>query len=453
MGSELSPAALRALDEIPADWTKATLQTIAEIFDCPHSTPLLTDSGAYLVRTQDVRSGTLDLNTLAHVSEETYLARVKRATPMFGDLLYSREGTYFGSAALVPSDAKVCLGQRMVHIRPDQSNVDHVFLKYWLNSPVMARHISGLRDGTVAERLNVSTIRRLPVAFPDLRSQIEISSTLQALDDRINLLHQTNTTLEGIARALFKSWFVDFDPVHAKAEGREPEAMDATTTTLFPSEFEESELGLIPKGWRVMPLLDACDLQGGGQPPASTFVDEPKAGYVRLLQIRDFSTNAHPTYIPESKKLKTVQTDDILIGRYGSASGDKQKDSLGRICRGLEGAYNVALMKLVPVAVGREFALQVFNDQNFYNYLQGVSAKAVQSGFSKKELALYKVVVPSDELLTNYESWGAAIWQRVKSGRQRIATLTALRDALLPRLVSGKLRLPEATEAVGAALA
>ena len=243
---------------------------------------------------------------------------------------------------------------------------------------------------------------------------------------------------------LFKSWFVNFDPVRAKQEGRTPEGMDEATAALFPNSFEESELGLVPKGWRVVPFLAAVDLQGGAQPPASTFIDEPRQGYVRLLQIRDFSTDAHKTYIPDTAKLKKVNEDDVLIGRYGSASGDKAKDSLGRVCRGLSGAYNVALMKLNPIEVGKEFALQLVNDPRFYGYLQGVSSKAVQSGFSKAELGQYRVVVPPRELAEYFEQMGADVWQRIKANNQLTQTLATLRDTLLPRLISGQLRLPEA---------
>ncbi len=296
--------------------------------------------------------------------------------------------------------------------------------------------------------LNNEMIGRLQISFPSSDVQARIAAVLKSLDDRITLLRETNATLEAIAQALFKSWFVDFDPVRAKQQGRAPEGMDEATAALFPDGFEESELGPVPRGWQVVPFLDAVDLQGGAQPPASTFIDEPRPGYVRLLQIRDFSTDAHKTYIPDTAKLKKVNEDDVLIGRYGSASGDKAKDSLGRVCRGLGGAYNVALMKLNPVQVGREFSLQMVNDPRFYGYLQGVSAKAVQSGFSKSELGQYKVVIPPREIADAYESFGQLMWARVKAGAERQQTLATLRDTLLPRLISGQLRLPEAAPLV-----
>jgi type I restriction enzyme S subunit len=120
------------------------------------------------------------------------------------------------------------------------------------------------------------------------------------------------------------------------------------------------------------------------------------------------------TYIKDSSRLKYVTEDDILIGRYGSASGDKQKDSLGRVCRGLSGAYNVALMKLEPKSIGSEFAYQVVSSSSFYDYLQGASSKAVQAGFSKSEIANLQIVLPPRKILDHYELLGIIFWAETK---------------------------------------
>ncbi|WP_431273665.1 restriction endonuclease subunit S [Variovorax ureilyticus] len=363
-------------------------------------------------------------------------------------------GEILGIPAKVPSDGRLYLhNQRIGKVVLTSDDVREDFL-YWLFlSPDFNRSLVSTASGTKILHTSPSRICDYRFLLPAPEIQREAARTLDALQDRIDLLRQTNATFESIAQALFKSWFIDFDPVRAKAEGREPAGMDATTAALFPAEFEESSLGLIPKGWRVLPFLDACDLAGGAQPPASTFVDEPREGYIRLLQIRDFSSDAHLTFVPDSKKLKRAGEDDVFIGRYGSASGDKTKDSLGRVCRGLTGAYNVALMKLVPKEVGREFAAQMVDAPSFYSYLQGVSSKAVQSGFSKSELGNLAVVVPPKPLSNVYEATGLAVWRRIKANREHSRSLEALRDSLLPRLISGTLRLPEAQAQLEEAIA
>ena len=159
---------------LPAAWTWKRLDKVCEgVFDCPHSTPVLSDVGPYLARSQDMRSGVLRADQAARVSETTYSERIARAEPRHGDILYSREGTYFGIAAEVPSGVRLCLGQRMVLIRPNPSIVHPRFLRYWLNSPALSLHTAGHRDGTVAERLkssdNPRPARCSPPAFRTTR--------------------------------------------------------------------------------------------------------------------------------------------------------------------------------------------------------------------------------------------------------------------------------------------
>lgn len=110
------------------------------IWDCPHSTPVLTDAGPLVVQSQDIRTGVFKHHEAAHVSDQTYLERIARAEPTFGDILYSREGTYFGIAAEMPPDQQVCLGQRMVLIRPNPKRANNRFIRLWLNSPLLSRH-------------------------------------------------------------------------------------------------------------------------------------------------------------------------------------------------------------------------------------------------------------------------------------------------------------------------
>jgi type I restriction enzyme, S subunit len=362
-----------------------------------------------------------------------------RKTSIPNDLLFCVRGSTTGKMNW--SDQEYAIGRGLAAIRGKDG-----YPNSFVRSVIEVNLDALLVQATGSTFPNVSRELISSLVIPNVSKKLaqEVASIVEPLDNRITLLRETNATLEAIAQALFKSWFVDFDPVRAKSEGRFPEGMDEATAALFPDAFEENELGTVPKGWRVLPFLDACDLQGGSQPPASVFIDKLQDGYVRLLQIRDFSSDAHTTYIPDTTKLKKVTEDDVLIGRYGSASGDKAKDSLGRVCRGLSGAYNVALMKLNPLLVGREYAFQLVSDPRFYNYLQAVSSKAVQSGFSKSELAQYKIVLPNSALIELYEQFGVDFWLATKITNERINILKTLRDTLLPRLLSGQMSIDDA---------
>ncbi|MGC2121234.1 MAG: restriction endonuclease subunit S [Xanthobacteraceae bacterium] len=143
----------------------------------------------------------------------------------------------------------------------------------------------------------------------------------------------------------------------------------------------------LPKGWEWEWFTDVMDVEGGTQPPASEFVDEPQPGYVRLVQIRDFETDNHATYIPDSRKWRKCETSDILIARYGA--------SLGRICSGLKGAYNVALAKVVPTErIHLPFAYHLLRSNYFQGPLMASGGRSAQAGFNKHGLSTIPLPVP-----------------------------------------------------------
>ncbi|WP_306049503.1 restriction endonuclease subunit S [Oceaniradius stylonematis] len=258
---------------VERQWKRLDEVTLG-VWDCPHSTPKITEDGPYVVRSQDIRTGIFKYEDAARVSEETYQERIQRAEPSPGDILYSREGTYFGIAAEMPNDKKVCLGQRMVLIRPNPDVLNARFLRMWLNSPALSRHIHGFRDGTVAERLNMPTIRGLPIPEFDRDEQDGIAELLGSFDDKIELNRHMNETLEAMAQAIFRDWFVDFGPTRRKIEGATdpvvvlgglipaPEKA-ARIASLFPATLGDDGL---PEGWEQKPISDLCDAVGGATP-------------------------------------------------------------------------------------------------------------------------------------------------------------------------------------------
>lgn len=399
-----------------------------------------------------MRAGVVKLETAAHVSEATYRERTKRAIPEFGDILYSREGTYFGIAAEVPRDARVCLGQRMVQLRPDKRRVASRFLKYWLNSPLMSQYIAGLRDGSVAERINLSTIRSLPVPLPSMETQDQVSSIIGVLDDRIELLRQTNTTLESIAQALFKSWFIDFDPVRAKQAGREPEGMDAATAALFPAEFEESALGLIPRGWTIRPFAETVHIVGGGTPKTSipeywngeipwfSVVDAPAVGQVFAV-VTDKSVTKLGV---DSSSTRVLPKWTTII----SARGTVGKLAL----TGVEMAMNQSCYGLTPRASGGETATYLAA-QRLVEDLKRLAHGGVFDTITRDTLNSVLVCDPPPEIIKAFDALTRPLFGRVLANGLQSRSLTETRDTLLPRLISGKLRLPEAQEQLEDALA
>ena len=427
----------------PDGWRLHRLDAVCEgIYDCPHSTPTLTSEGPYIARSQDIRSGTFRPETAAKVSEQTYRGRVTRAEPRPGDLLYSREGTYFGIAAEVPHNLRVCLGQRMVLLRPDPEQINSRFLRYWLDSPLMAAHTQARRDGSVAERLNLPTIRALPVIVPPLQEQRGVACALGSFDDKIELNRRMSETLEATARALFKSWFVDFDPVRAKAEGRDPGAPERIAD-LFPDSFEDSELGEIPAGWTVRPFADTVEVIGGGTP--KTAVTTYWNGEIPWFSVADAPTGSDVWAVGTEKRI-------TQLGIEGSPARVLPVGTTIISARGTVG--RLALVG-VPMAMNQScYGLRgKTGDRGYFTYfatrglvsaLQQHAHGSVFDTITRDTLAGVSAVVPPPGLVVAFEGLVGPTLERIRAGLLESHALTALRDALLPKLLSGQLKVSSA---------
>jgi type I restriction enzyme S subunit len=219
------------------------LDEIALIIDSLHKTPTYSESGFPMIRVTDVKGGFLNLENTLRVDESIFIEFTRRYRPKRGDIVFSRVGSY-GNASYVNINEPFCLGQNTALISP---KVNSRFLHYALQSPPVRSQIENTVVGSTQKTISLANISALRIPVPSTLEMEQVANILGALDDKIELNRRMNHTLEGMARALFKSWFVDFDPVRAKLEGRSttlPPDLDA----LFPDSFEDSELGKIPAG-------------------------------------------------------------------------------------------------------------------------------------------------------------------------------------------------------------
>jgi type I restriction enzyme S subunit len=422
----------------PDGWKWTRLDDICDgVFDCPHSTPNLTTSGPYVARSQDIRSGVFRAAGAAHVSEETYALRISRAEPRPGDLLYSREGTYFGIAAEVPRGLRICLGQRMVLLRPKPSIAAARFVRFWLNSPAVASHVHGFRDGSVAERLNLPTIRALPVLLPPLAEQSAIAQILGTLDDKIELNRRMSETLEAMARALFKSWFVDFDPVRAKMKGRDSD-LPKPLAALFPSRLVDSELGEIPEGWQARTLAIVSELNPEtwtktSRPAEIEYVDLANTKWGRIDAVTRYASADAP-----SRAQRVLRPGDTIVGTVRPGNG------------------SYALISQVGLTASTGFAVlrPASPDCTTFVYLAATSSENLEAlahladggaypAVRPELVAATPSVLPNNAVLTAFSRATDPLFATVAHKERESLTLAALRDALLPRLTSGELRLKD----------
>jgi type I restriction enzyme S subunit len=303
----------------------------------------------------------------------------------------------------------------------DARVIDSGFLYYWSRSTLFRHQLDGMKVSTdMAPYLSLVDQSRLRIELPTIGRQRAISRILGALDDKIELNRRTNETLEAMARALFQSWFVDFDPVRAKMEGRQPEGMDAETAKLFPGSLVPSGIGPIPKGWREGTLEDQLVLQRGFDLPHNNRI----AGSVPVIAASG-ECGTHN----EAR----VSGPGVVTGRSGV---------LGNVY------YEVGdYWPLNTTLYVREF--RESSPTHAFFSLERIDFKAFNAGsavpsLNRNHVHTLKACLAPKAVVNQFERVASSILLACRERVRESTTLTTLRDALLPKLLSGELRVPEA---------
>ena len=263
--------------------------------------------------------------------------------------------------------------------------------------------------------------------------QREIATILAALDDRITLLRETNATLEGTAQALFKSWFIDFDPVLAKAESCVPAGMDEATAALFPDGFEESEFGLAPKGWRVQSLDTIASFLNGLALQKFPPTGQNDLPVIKIAQLRKGDSVGADKASRQIKPEYIVKNGDVLFSWSGSLEVE--------IWCGGDGALNQHLFKVTSEDFPKWFYF-FWTRQHLADFRQIAASKATTMGHIQRgHLTAAKVLVPNDAVIGAATSVLGPIVELLIENSLRIQTLTTLRNTLLPRLIAGQLKI------------
>ena len=322
------------------------------------------------------------------------------------------------------------------------------FIYYFFKSTVGRFELlkNSSQVGTPGIGQPLTSLRRIKLSLPPVDEQQEIAAVLRSLDDRIALLRDTNVTLEAIAHTLFKSWFVDFDPVRAKSQGLAPAGMDEATAALFPDGFEESALGPIPIGWRIEPLSSVCEsIFSGGTPDTR----EPK--YWRGT-LRWFSSGeTRDTVVVDTEKrisLDAVQNSSTRLAKPGdvliASAGQGTTRGQTSFCA-VETYINQSVVAVRTDASRGDATWTFLNLARRYDEMRMLSdSHSIRGSLTTKILAGMKLVLSPAPVM---QSFGALVGPLIRAqaeNRRTLATLSEIRDVLLPRLISGQLRLSEA---------
>ena len=324
------------------------------------------------------------------------------------------------------------------------------------NNPRFAYYLLGTLDlaafnsGSAQPSLNRNFIYSMQLQIPNRGEQDGIVKTLRALDDRITLLRETNATLETIAQALFKSWFVNFDPVRAKLEGRTPEGMIDATAALFPDGFEESELGLVPRGWRVGTLADLSHLNpeswsAKNHPESVAYVDLANAKDNEIASVTDFEFDEAP-----SRARRVLRDGDTIVGTV--RPGNRSFAFIHEPVSNLTASTGFAVLR--PSArANTEFVYLAATQDSSIEHLAHVADGGAYPAVRPDVVSGLQIVVPDAPVLKAFHAVAVSLLAKVSENQKQAQTLATLRDTLLPRLISGQLRLPEAEAQVEEATA
>ncbi len=398
----------------------------------------------------NVRWGAFDLNDLSEMRFESH--EEERYGLLPGDLVVC-EGGEPGRCAIWTGQMPRMKIQKALHrVRPKPS-LDNYYLFYWFRYAASAGLLEPHFTGTTIKHLTGSGLAELRMPLPPIAVQRSMVEVLRRLDKRIELLRRTNATLESIAQTLFKSWFIDFGPVRAKSEGREPEGMDAATAALFPAGFEESTLGLTPKGWGIRPIGDLVETVGGSTPDTKEPAHWAPAVH-HWTSPKDLSGATSPVLLGTERKISTAGLSKISSGLL----------PIGSLLMSSRAPIGYLSLTYIPVAINQGYIAMLpggvlppiylyFWCQAHMDIIKGHANGSTFMEISKKAFRPIPALLPPSQLVQAFADLASSLFARLVENERQARSLVQIRDALLPRLISGKLRLPDAQDHLNGALA
>lgn len=409
-----------------------TLDEICQaIVDCEHKTAPKAEFGHPSIRTTDIKNGRIDFENANRVSDETYDYWTKRRRPMPGDLILAREAPV-GEVGYIPEGVYPVLGQRTVLLSPDRAKVNSRYLHYLLISPEIQHEFQVRSSGSTVHHLNMKDIRALELpSLPPLPEQREIAAILGALDDKIELNRRMAATLEEMARSLYRSWFVNFDPVHAKAAGHPPAHMDPATAALFPDRFGDDGL---PEGWRMGCLADIAMNPRTGVKPEQI---DPSTPYIGLEHMpkRSITLGDWGTAEDIGSQKSAMRKGDFLFGKLRPYFHKVGVSPVDGIC-------STDIVVVRPKSPEwASFTLSVISSDEFVDHTNAGSSGTRMPRTNWGDMGRYEMTLPPEAVAAAFEEMVGAFRRQIIAGVHENQTLATLRDSLLPRLMSGELRV------------
>jgi len=395
------------------EWTTLPLEDCMDaIIDYRGKTPEKTTFGIPLVTAKVIKSGRIERPD-EFIAEADFDSWMRRGMPKSGDIVMTTEAPLGEVAQL--DGTKVALAQRVITLRGKADLLDNTFLKFLLQSSEVQEELRSRGTGTTIVGIRQSELRKVSLTFPPLAEQKAIAAVLGALDDKIELNRRMNATLEAMARALFQSWFVDFDPVHAKAAGRQPTGMDPTTAALFPGLFQESELGDIPNGWEIGRLDDLLELQRGFDLPASN----RKFGKYPVMAASGIN-GFHDAFMALGPGVTTGRSG--VLGKVFFVHSDYWP-------------LNTSLWVRTFKKASPTYVFHLLQDLDLGSFNAGSAVPTL----NRNHVHDLQILIPPRSIIESFDRVAIPLMKTKKKYEDQSCTLASLRDTLLPKLLNGEL--------------
>jgi type I restriction enzyme S subunit len=377
---------------------------------------------------------------IRYVSLETYKTWF-RGHPEPGDVIFVNKGTP-GRVCLVPDPIDFCIAQDMVSLRVNE-HINNLYLLAALRSPQVQNQIQQMQVGTMIPHFKKGDFEKLLIPMRDMPTQKDIGKIYFELSQKIDVNERTSKTLEDIAQTIFKSWFIDFDPVKAKMAGEQPEGMDAETAALFPDSMEESVLGIIPKGWKAENIGSICDSVVNGSTPLrinSSFWNSNDISWFKTGELSDnflFESKESISQLAlEKTSVKVLPRGSVLMAIYAAPTVGRlgiltKSSSFNQACTGMVAKDEFGTPYLY---------LTLFNRRTWFNSL---AIGAAQQNISKVIVEGCPAVIASQEIHNAFLEVIQPIFSQIEALSSQSNSLAMIRDSLLPRLISGELQIPE----------
>jgi type I restriction enzyme S subunit len=421
-------------------------------------TPPLSPTGYPLIEVKHIQEDRIYpvFEDTKYVDQETWDTWF-RAHLEPGDILFSTVGS-IARSCMVPEKPKFCIAQNVLGFRVNRAKADPRFLYYAINDSFFQHEVHGRTIETVQKSIKVQDLKTCRIPLPPLAEQKAIAAVLGALDDKIELNRRMNATLEAMARALFQSWFVDFDPVRAKFDGRKPIGLDETTAVLFPDSFQDSAVGHIPNGWRVGVLDELTKFVIGGDWGATESTDDETVSCycirgADIPSLQSGGVGKMPTRFlkPSSVEKRQLADGDVAIEISGGSptqctgrpvlASDALLQSLGQP---LVASNFCRILKLKSPALSKFVYLwlrQLYDAGELFQFETGTTGikNFAFVIFSER----YPLVVPDLRVAEAFDRTLSPLFARIQANSKESRTLATLRDTLLPKLLSGGLSVVE----------